>query len=459
MGDTKHNLLKLVAALMFVVCGITGYASSSCKIRGMNYTGWNKLAYSTEASNQSLDELKNIGCDWVAINVIWFQDQIDSTLIEEDFYKYSVSAPSVVDAIQYCHSIGLKVMLKPMVDCRCGTWRGEFLPSAGWFNSYRNFMNFWADLAEMNNIEMLCIGCEYVKTVGWSASWRDIIQNVRDLYSGPLTYAANPGNETYIDWWDDLDYIGIDPYYPLTEELDPTPEQLETAWQGRADYLEDWVTTSWPNKEIIFTEIGYQSCNGTNQTPWRRDPQYYTVDLQEQVDCYKALLDVCEDRSWWRGVFWWNWETDPNEGVPGSSQHAWHTPQNKPAEALLKNYYVYCNGFSRGDLNHDTLVDINDLIILASQFLTNEPTCDLSPYPAGDGIINLADFAVFANNWKISLQSDINRDTHIDIEDLILLADQWLWTGVCGSIPEDIFEDGHVNLRDLAILAENWMSQ
>ena len=51
----------------------------------------------------------------------------------------------------------------------------------------------------------------------WSVSIRTFAP-----YTGPLTYAANHGNETSVGWWNDLDYIGIDAYYPLTNKNNPT---------------------------------------------------------------------------------------------------------------------------------------------------------------------------------------------------------------------------------------------
>jgi hypothetical protein len=45
-------------------------------------------------------------------------------------------------------------------------------------------------------------------------------------------------------------------------------------------------------------------------------------------------------------------------------------------------------------------------------------------------------------------------DGKIGFEDLAALANQWLWVGEAGSLPEDITGDGIVNLRDFAVLAE-----
>lgn len=463
MGDKKHISMPVIAVTVMALCPYICSMASTCKMRGMNYAGWGQHAYSNDESNQSLDNLKNVGCDWVAINTIWFQDDVNSVVIYPDYNRYSVSESSVIDAIQYAHSIDLKVMLKPMVDCDDGTWRGFINPSVAWFAAYTDFMGIWAQIAQDCQVEMLCVGCEYATTNepdsgNWSDSWRGVVQSIRSVYSGSLTYAANPYEEKNITWWEVIDYIGSNPYYGLTEQPDPTEQQLQDAWQQRADSLETWLFSNWPDKKIIFTEIGYRSYDGTNMAPEKyleKDPN--KIDFQEQVDCYMALLDQCQDRSWWQGVFWWYWEADPNAGLPAYG-YTGHTPQNKPTEALLNNYYVYCNGVSRGDLNRDFWVDVNDLRLLSAQFLANKPSADVDPVPAGDGIINMKDFAAIARNWRSAIQSDINNDAHVDFQDIVLLAERWLWEGDCGAIPEDIFEDGRVNLRDFAVFAKMWLS-
>jgi hypothetical protein len=94
-------------------------------------------------------------------------------------------------------------------------------------------------------------------------------------------------------------------------------------------------------------------------------------------------------------------------------------------------------------------VDFLDLIELCEQWLVEEIPADLSP-PAGDRIINFADFAVFANQWGVSK----------DIYALNDFAEQWLKVGLrkCSAdispLPDG---DGVVNMLDFAILAENWL--
>ena len=226
------TLIAMVAAPL-----LTAGACAAIDIKGISYTAWQPEAMLTEDSDASLAAARSDGCNWATICVWWFQDDVDSHSIEPDYARYSATPDSVVHAVTRCHDLGMKVMLKPMVDCRDGTWRGYINPSYDWFSDYAEFIGFWGTLAEDNEVEMLCIGCELVDTVSWSASWRSIISGIRTVYSGPLTYAANHGNEGNIDWWGELDYIGIDAYYSLTSKNNPTLYELKTAWRSRAAHL------------------------------------------------------------------------------------------------------------------------------------------------------------------------------------------------------------------------------
>lgn len=440
--------LLIVTIIVIFFCSI----SNAIEMKGMSYTAWEPNALFTEDSNTSLANAEQIGCNWIGLCVWWFQDDVNSVLIEPDYSLFSATPESVIHAINKCHELGMKVMLKPMVDCRNEIWRGHINPTQEWFATYQDFINFWADIAQDNNVQLFCVGCEFVNTSGWSSSWRNVIQDIRNHYSGPLTYAANKDNEPDISWWDELDYIGIDAYYPLTDKNDPTLAELETAWSSRADAIEVWRNNNWPDKQIIFTEVGYRSIDGTNQAPAGKPPPPYPIDVQEQADCYNALLNQCKEREWWSGVFWWNWEVDPNAGGPNSP---YFTPQNKPAEAVLAHHYVCL----RSDLNRDSKVDFEDLRMLAVYWLSYNPSVDISPAPDGDSVINFRDLADFAEEWMTSLYlgGDINGDCKVDFEDLGRLTDRWLWTGLPGSVSEDINRNGHADFVDYAFLAETWM--
>ena len=103
-----------------------------------------------------------------------------------------------------------------------------------------------------------------------------------------------------------------------------------------------------------------------------------------------------------------------------------------------------------GDIVCPDGVDIYDLNELCEQWLFDEIPADLAPPPAGDGIVDFADFAIFADQWGITN----------DIEELLDFTGQWLKIGlsICSAdispLPDG---DGRVDAEDFAIMANDWL--
>ncbi|MGQ9478791.1 MAG: glycoside hydrolase family 113 [Thermoproteota archaeon] len=335
---TSKLLLLSVFILMLTsqlskIPGAVRIESSFLKVpvfqKGMSYVSWPPNFDSRESAD-SLYLLKLTNTEWVAVCFFWYQDSINSIRIYP--YYNSPSEESLIRVIDMIHELGMKVMLKPMVDPRDGHWRGEIPPSKEWFESYASFINRWAEFSQKHGLDILCIGCEFNANDIDEVEWRKIVAGIRERYSGPITYAANHDNYKKVKWWDVLDYVGIDAYFPLTARNDPDFEDLKITWKRIADEIEEWASII--GKPVIFTEIGYRSCDGTNIRPWEWS---YTapLDLDEQADCYEAAFQALWNRSWFYGFYWWNWETNP----VGDRVSTGYTPQNKPAEEVVRRWY------------------------------------------------------------------------------------------------------------------------
>jgi hypothetical protein len=309
--------------------------------KGMCYTTWSKNAYKTSGSDKSLEKLSGLGVEWVAILSTWYQDNCFSTEIFPA--RKTPSDEGVKRAIAKAHSLGMKVMLKPhldLLDTSQGGWRGEIacVKEADWqlwFESYKDFMLHYASLAEETGAEMLCIGTELTAaTAANTDRWIDIINAIRGVYSGGLTYAAN-WNEEYLQirFWDALDYAGIDAYFPLSNNDKPSYEELMEAWGRWIPEIEEWQKRI--NKPVIFPEIGYRSSLGAAAEPWEHIPGS-VVDLELQKDCYRALVDTFWNKEWFYGAYWWDWGTNVKMGGKFNRNF---TPQNKPAEDYIAEIY------------------------------------------------------------------------------------------------------------------------
>jgi hypothetical protein len=100
-----------------------------------------------------------------------------------------------------------------------------------------------------------------------------------------------------------------------------------------------------------------------------------------------------------------------------------------------------------GDIVCPDGVDFYDLAALCDQWLVEEIPADLAPPPSGNGIVDFADFAVFASQWGITN----------NFNDLLDFTGQWLKTGL-PNCSADINGDGRVDAADFAIMANNWLA-
>ena len=308
---------------------------------GMSFTGWSHRAFEGKPAAKSLANLADIGAGWVAIVPTWYQARITSTDIHP-LHK-TPTYRGLVHAIRTAHELGLRVMLKPHLDLSMdppydrpliGTeWRHP-AEWDRWFASYGRFIFHFADIAQAEGVEQFAVGTELVGTTGQEARWRELVAGVRDRFTGTLTYASLiDGEETAIRWWDALDLIGVDVYWPLTEEFDPSLDELKDAWVPKVARFAD-LSARW-GKPIVFTELGYRSIDGANTNPWNwmwKRP----IDLQEQADCYRAALESVWDQPWFAGVYWWDWSAAPQVG---GIEDAGFTPHGKPAEDVLRSWY------------------------------------------------------------------------------------------------------------------------
>jgi len=304
--------------------------------KGFSYAAWWNSTFLQEESDISLANLDRTGTEWVSLVTTWYQDGESSTEIKPD-KDSTPSDESIIHAIDTIHSLGMKVMLKPHVDLYNDEWRGEiwFDDEADWnkwFNSYRNFICHYASLAEQNGVEQFCVGCELVKTTA-REEWFDVIKDIRENFSGQITYAADWSNYQNVTFWNLLDFVGIDAYFELTDKNNPSMEELLNAWKKWKPGIENIHNST--GKEIVFTEIGYRSIDGCNRDPWNWQ-RHGKIDLQEQADCYGAAFKTFWDEQWFKGFFWWMWEPDPEIGGLNDDNY---TPYKKPAEDVVKSYY------------------------------------------------------------------------------------------------------------------------
>ncbi len=319
--------------------------------KGMNVTAYQPDAFASVTADDSLRELRTTGTTQVAIVPNWYMDAPNSTSVYPDSVK-TPTDESVLHAMRKAHELGFdEVMLKPHVDVKDGTFRGEIEPDdrAAWFASYRSMIEHYADLAREGGASLFCVGTELTSMAKDTESFRGVIAAARERFPGTLTYAANriEGAEE-VGFWLDLDLIGIDAYMPLDTPNpdDPSVDELVEAWQPYVERIE--ALHERLGKDVLFTELGYES-----QVRTASEHPTGEVSQEAQAVAYEAAFQTWADADfeWFQGIFWWDWSA---EGLNSETEDGSFRMAGKQAEQILRYWnddsYEFPPDVDRGEL-------------------------------------------------------------------------------------------------------------
>jgi len=105
--------------------------------------------------------------------------------------------------------------------------------------------------------------------------WSQLIDRVRTIYHGPLGYAANFDQYQDVSFWDQLDVIGINAYFPLRDGQLDEPDakvlrgELVDGWKNVLGQIETFRQEQGVGDHpVIFTELGYTRRAGATIQPW-----------------------------------------------------------------------------------------------------------------------------------------------------------------------------------------------
>jgi hypothetical protein len=336
-------------------------SGSNIEIKGFSYTSFTADGFRHGNDINAIEDLKSqTANEWLSLCLWEYQSSPDSYDIAPNTtgknpisgadWALSSTIDDLIAGIERAKADGLKIMLKPHLDLYSGQWRAAIKPDADgkWFRAYTDFLLKYAKIAEQYKIELFCIGVEYVVATQsqYTPEWKQIINEIRSVYSGELTYAASWGGATEfgvnesefstVGFWQDLDYIGIDFYYPLSNN-DDVPSFDDAMFKMVVPKASISNISDKYGKKIIFTEIGIQSVKGAIKEPWNYslgDSPNAVPDIAVQELYYQVILNSFANEKWCSGFFWWNWES-----VITSAEITNYTPRNKPAAILLKQWY------------------------------------------------------------------------------------------------------------------------
>ena len=310
----------------------------SAKIKGVSF-----VASRDRVSQEHVASVVDLNADYAAVMPFGFirnQNSPDIVFNSERQW-YGETTEGARQYIRLLRKNGLKIMLKPQI----WIWRGEFTGDLAmgseedWKTletSYEDFIITYAVLAQEVKAEIFCIGTELDEFVQQRPDyWKRLINKIREVYNGDLTYASNWDEYPRVYFWPQLDFIGIDAYFPLSDARTPSIDELKEGWQPWKQKMR--AISEEFEKPVLFTEFGYRSMDYTAKKPWLVDQEDQNVNLEGQANAKTALFQEFWNEEWFAGGFVWKWFIDHKE-VGGAGDNRF-TPQNKPAEEVIKLFY------------------------------------------------------------------------------------------------------------------------
>jgi hypothetical protein len=289
---------------------------------------------------RGLAEIRALGANAVSIHVPWVIPDVRSTTMAPRPDMTPQDA-SLRRAIRLAHATGMDVFVLPLIYVDAmeeGEWRGTLAPAdwSAWFAAYRAFLMHYAVLSEEEHVAILAVGSELCSTESRGGEWGRLIEEVRRVYSGALTYSANWDHRGDLPFAGRLDYLGTNAYFELSDDPDAPVEALVSAWNEIVPEVLGWASRA--GKPLILTEVGYPSRRGSARDPWdstSREPP----DPAAQGRAYRAFVEAWTGHPGLRGVYFYLWWGEGGAGDAG------YTPRGKPAEKVLADWF---GGGARG---------------------------------------------------------------------------------------------------------------
>ena len=379
-------ILGVVIALLITFSySSSASAASMAPQNGISIQALSSTDFASESFKRSVDQAINANVNYISLVISVHQSDKYSNNVTID--NNTATDASIISAANYIHSKGAKVSIAVHDDVYDGTWRAMIAPTipSVWFTNYGSILTHYAALAQSAGIDEFSLGTEMssMTTTKYTNNWISMINSVRATYKGSVTYSAQHAGD-YSDaqslgFWPNLDAIGISAYYPMDGAT--SKADLLAQWK-KWDQLEVSVLAARYNKPIIFTEVGFVSRDQSTVDPGTGYQLTTPINTTLQATAYDALLEYYHNSSILKGVFLWDWVSDPSAGGYNDGNY---TPQNKPAEAVMKQWF--------SSIATPTLAGVYAATLTPSSPVKNSATTSTvavtTPYPVVDALVDI----------------------------------------------------------------------
>lgn len=332
----KGVFIVFAGILVFSFCGSQEQSIKAepgyYEIRGVSFVG---MHYENEVHHVA--QLDSLGVNWMSqMPYAFMRNGKPEIHFNHSRQWWGESARGIIATTVLARRYKINTLLKPQI-WMGGEYTGKFkLASAeewrSWEKDYEKFILFFARVADSMQHESFCIGTELQPSIVQNpAFWNHLIDTIRSFYSGKLTYASNWDEYRRVPFWQKLDWIGINAYFPLSPDKTPSVKKLLAGWKRVIPTMKDFSDSV--QRPVVFTEIGYKSVDACAWEPW--NPASKEYNLQAQQHAYYAFLAAfSKEKSWFKGYFLWKWYPDYRK--TDGEFNLDYTPQQKPALEMVR---------------------------------------------------------------------------------------------------------------------------
>jgi hypothetical protein len=333
------NIFKLSFVFIVILCIPFLAVAQDGKINGMSM-----VASKSTIDVSHAESLKQLGSNYVAVMPYAFMPEANTPkLIFDTKRQWSgETIPGIESDISTLQDQGLQIMIKPHIWVAGGIFTGDISMSSEeeWQHfeeNYRSYILTFVKLAEQNKVSMFCLGTELEGFVSQRPEfWCELIQEVRALYSGKLTYAENWDKYHKVHFWDSLDFIGIDGYFPVSNSKTPSLSEVNLAFRALKKELKSFSKLY--QRKILLTEYGYRSVDYAGKEPWDSSRNENPVNEKAQLNLLQGLHQSFWKEDWFAGGFLWKWF--PNYDPTSKRHQNRFTIQGKISEDYTRSFYL-----------------------------------------------------------------------------------------------------------------------
>lgn len=337
MSKGRFLPISIVAGLVILLFSCQATSVPQKKVNGISL-----VASRDSLKRKEIQPILAVNANAVALMPYAFlkTDGIPELFFNRKQQWYGERAEGTEQAISALHKQDLQVMIKPQLWMGHGDFTGDihFDSEEKWQKfekEYHDYILLYSQIAAKNNAEYMCLGTELFNFVKERpVFWRNLISEIRKIYSGKLVYAENWDKVNQIDIWKELDFIGVDAYFPISDKISPDEDDIAAGWKKHERLLENLSGKF--KKQVLFTEYGYRGTDYALKEPWNSARNNAIPNHNLQARALKVLYEEIWDKNWFAGGFLWKWHQHENSGGLENDRF---TPQNKPAENVVKEYY------------------------------------------------------------------------------------------------------------------------